>query len=373
MQTCFDPTTPDSFIPPESPIEEENSNSAPLPLDGKDICTEQAEDGSIVFMSHANASKISKDNEEKPVSITTTAPLFCEFAAFVEHLEAPTGIIQSQTLLRVSSDIFKQNRGMPLPTYNANSLSYYLPNLTELSQEVASTAFIISVQGNQIKVPTKAFYGTYTRYTWNKNRSLRSTVRVYCDRKIISEKINFEQPIAENGLFVFLQRAEVCPNVANIVKEFSQQNFNRKLVFYVNLTDSTEQTNLLTLFFVVDNSCDPFVALFPSDELKKEHTSSIRQQNQTKISATPISDEFNSFMSSDQPMDMYSNSFTNEMNNSYHQDYFDSGSVFDYRQFDSNGQYPNGGGYNQFSEFSPCNMEIFPNANEKTKQNTQKS
>mmetsp|Transcript_21245 Transcript_21245/g.26964 ORF Transcript_21245/g.26964 Transcript_21245/m.26964 type:complete len:393 (-) Transcript_21245:76-1254(-) len=254
----------------------------PYPWSPNGICTEQRGDGSILFLPQSHTKTEKEANNAEPSYFP--APLFCEFAAFIEHLEAPTGIIQSQTLMRVSSEIFKNHQNMSLPTYNSNALRTYLPNITKIFPHIAATAFIISIhvsgfvfvfsvllifyQANRIKVPTKGFYGTYTRYTWNRNRSMRNVVRVFCDGKQISEKISFEQPIAENGLFVFIQRSEVCSSVSNILNELSHEGFNRKLVFLVNLTDAIEQTNLLSLLFLVDNTCEPFVSLFPSEEVR---------------------------------------------------------------------------------------------------------
>lgn len=121
----------DIFCSPKSPNNDhEDTNS--VALDG-DI--NEQEDSIMMLDTNPNS------------QIFAPAPLFCEFAIFVENLEAPTGIIQSQTLLQVSSEIFKSNTSTtPLPTYSITALKTYIPSIGDIFTNVAPTAFVFSVR-----------------------------------------------------------------------------------------------------------------------------------------------------------------------------------------------------------------------------------
>lgn len=99
---------------------------------------------------------------------------------------------------------------------------------------------------------------------------------------MIVEKITYDQPIAENGVFIFLQRCEIESALVDILKEFSG-GFRRKLAFFMNLSDTSQQKNLLTIIFIVDNDCLPFVGVFPYDEVRAMNERHFSEDKTTDI------------------------------------------------------------------------------------------
>merc|ERR1712232_1134490 len=92
------------------------------------------------------------DNEPKEYR---SVPIFCEFGVFVEHLEAPTGIIQAQSFLQVSAEAVFQAQN--LPAYSAEKLLLYFPSSESLMDTVADNAYVITTNVNGLKIPTPDF------------------------------------------------------------------------------------------------------------------------------------------------------------------------------------------------------------------------
>lgn len=99
------------------------------------------------------------------------------------------------------------------------------------------------------------FFGTYTKFTWHKNQSIRSTVKVYCDGKPVAEKIKFQQPLAVDGSFSFINRSAMCPFIVEYIQEMSQNSrANKQLSFIIQILDSTAQQTLLIVAVILCNS-----------------------------------------------------------------------------------------------------------------------
>merc|ERR1712137_101406 len=195
-------------------------------------------------------------------------PIFCEFGVFVEHLEAPTGIIQAQSFLQVSAEAVFQAQN--LPAYPAEKLLLYFPSSEALMDTVADTAYVITANVNGLKIPTRGFYGTFTRFSWTKHTNIQTSCRVFADTKLVTERLNVEHPIAENGQFVFVNRAKLSQNVSDLIIEYSRGIGNKRIMFFINLIDSSTQKSILSLCFLVDNSAHPYAAHFPTEQLRQK-------------------------------------------------------------------------------------------------------
>jgi len=111
-------------------------------------------------------------------------------------------------------------------------------------------------------IPRYGFFGTYTKFTWHKNQSIRSTVKVYFDGKPVAEKIKFQQPIALNGSYTFINRAAMCPLVIDKIQNMAYQSSHRHISFIIQILDNTAQQTLLTVAIIIKHG-PPKKYLFP--------------------------------------------------------------------------------------------------------------
>ena len=51
----------------------------------------------------------------------------------------------------------------------------------------------------------------------------------------------------------------------------------------MNLSDTSQQKNLLTIIFIVDNDCLPFVGVFPYDEVRAMNERHFSEEKPTNI------------------------------------------------------------------------------------------
>jgi len=91
---------------------------------------------------------------------------------------------------------------------------------------------------------------------------------VFADTKLITERLNLEHPIAENGQFVFVNRAKLSQNVSDLIIEYSRGIGNKRLMFFINLIDASAQKSVLSLCFLVDNSARSYAAHFPTEQMR---------------------------------------------------------------------------------------------------------
>ena len=184
---------------------------------------------------------------------------FVEFCSFAEHFEAPTGRIHHKTLLELNPDLLQRETS---DVYDYRRLVHYFPNVNEYLPKNGDNAFVIEAPAFPSKVPRYGFFGTYTKFTWHKSQSIRSTVKVYCDGKPAAEKIKFQQPIAVNGSFSFINRSAMCPYVKEYVQEMGHNSANKQISFIIQILDNTAQQTLLTVAVIV-RSGPPKKYLFP--------------------------------------------------------------------------------------------------------------
>ena len=79
--------------------------------------------------------------------------------------------------------------------------------------------------------------------------------------------MTFDQPIAKDGKFAFINRTEVASSLSDLPKLFADEDLDHNLVFLINLVDATSQESVLSLLLLADNTKEPFVGLFPFAEM----------------------------------------------------------------------------------------------------------
>lgn len=254
-------------MPPNFAAEVASDGSVQFYEPRRNIELSQPEDGSGA--SPADHRPVIRREPITSLSFSTPAPpprcevsiIFEEFHCFAEKFEAPTGTIHSTNLLSLSSELLTSE---PTEAYEYYRLQQHIPDLSEFIPPSGTNAFVVEAPILSSRIPQYAFFGSYTKFNWHKNQSIRSTVKVYGGGKPISEKIRFQQPMAFNGCFTFISRSAMCTAVVDYIQELAQRKHNGTISFIIQILDNTAQQTLLTVAVIVTQSGRARKFAFPS-------------------------------------------------------------------------------------------------------------
>jgi len=199
---------------------------------------------------------------ESPVKNTIPPVNFIEFSSFVEMFKGPTGETTSQNIIHIK-DILKEET---YDVYDYRKLVSHFSNISEVISKKGKNAFVIEIPvlRQDERLSKHAFFGTHMKFLWHKNQSIRTTLKVYCDGKPITEKIKFQHPLAENGSFSFVSRSAMCPTVVDyILQRASNPEDSKPLSFILQIQDNAVQQTLLSVAVIITTEGNGQKYLFP--------------------------------------------------------------------------------------------------------------